>query len=66
MKRIIKKLLPLLLSTSFVFAQTTETQKVLYTEEQQKLRISIEDIKIQTETKDSEIIGYHLYIKKLR
>ena len=65
MKRIIKKLLPLLLSTSFVFAQTTETQKVLYTEEQQKLRISIEDIKIQTETKDSEIIGYHLYIKKL-
>lgn len=65
MKRIIKKLLPLLLTTSFVFAQTTETQKVLYTEEQQKLRISIEDIKIQTETKDSEIIGYHLYIKKL-
>ena len=65
MKRIIKKLLPLLLSTSFVFAQTTETQKVLYTEEQQKLRISIEDIKIQTETKNSEIIGYHLYIKKL-
>jgi hypothetical protein len=65
MKRIIKKLLPLLLSTSFVFAQTTEAQKVLYTEEQQKLRISIEDIKIQTETKDSEIIGYHLYIKKL-
>ena len=39
MKRIIKKLLPLLLSTSFVFAQTTETQKVLYTEEQQKLRM---------------------------
>lgn len=65
MKRIIKKLLPLLLSTSFVFAQATETQKVLYTEEQQKLRVSIEDIKIQTETKDSEIIGYHLYVKRL-
>jgi hypothetical protein len=65
MKQIIKFLLPILLNTTLLFAQSTETQKVLYTQEQEKLRLSIDDIKIETETKDSEIIGYHLYIRKL-
>lgn len=65
MKQIFKILLTFFLSSSFVFAQTAEGQKILYTQEQEKLRITIEDIKIQTETKNSEIIGYHLYIKKL-
>lgn len=65
MKQIFKILLTFFLSSTFVFAQTAEGQKILYTQEQENLRITIEDIKIQTETKNSEIIGYHLYIKKL-
>ena len=33
------------MSSTFVFAQTAEGQKILYTQEQEKLRITIEDIK---------------------
>ena len=44
MKQIFKILLTFFLSSTFVFAQTAEGQKILYTQEQENLRITIEDI----------------------
>lgn len=54
-----------ILFTGSLFAQKTSgVQKAVYTEAQQKLRITSKDIKIIHE-KDPEKGGFHLYVKKL-
>lgn len=53
-------------SFSHLFSQAynQETQKQLYTEKQQQLRISDKDIRLIPES-DPEKGGYHLYVRKL-
>ena len=53
------------LISSFSFAQNVnESQFMVYSEEQQKLRITAENVRIIPEA-DKEKGGYHLYVKKL-
>lgn len=55
----------LILVCSSLFAQkTTGVQKAVYTEAQQKLRITSKDIRIIHE-KDPEKGGFHLYVRKI-
>ena len=53
-----------------VFAQetgTTESQKIVYTEKQNAMRITANDIKmIEEKNDDGELQGYHLYIRKIK
>ena len=53
-----------------VFAQetgTTGSQKIVYTEKQNAMRITANDIKmIEEKNDDGELQGYHLYIRKIK
>ena len=51
----------LLVFMQVVFAQTEESQTALYTERQQQLRITANNVRIVA---DTEKDGYHLYVKK--
>ena len=54
-----------LLFSSFIFAQNSnDSQFVVYSESQQKLRITSADVRLIPEA-DKEKGGYHLYVKKL-
>ena len=45
--------------------ESAGSQKVLYTEEQKKLRVTAEDIRLVPEPASTGKGGYHLYVKKL-
>ena len=51
-----------------VFAQETpESQKIVYTEKQNAMRITANDIKlVEEKNEDGELQGYHLYIRKIK
>ena len=53
---------------SFVFAQeASDSQKIIYTEKQNAMRITANDIKLVDEKNDDgELQGYHLYIRKIK
>ena len=51
----------LLVFMQVVFAQTEESQTALYTERQQQLRITANNVRIVADTEKG---GYHLYVKK--
>ena len=53
---------------SFLFAQeTSESQKIVYTEKQNAMRITVNDIKLEEEKNaDGDVTGYHLYIRKIK
>jgi hypothetical protein len=53
---------------AFVFAQNAaESQKIVYTEKQNAMRITANDIKLVEEKNDAdEVTGYHLYIRKIK
>lgn len=55
-----------LLAETFVFAQNSEGQKIIYTEKQNAMRITAKDIKLVPE-KDGEFGsgGFHLYVRKI-
>lgn len=51
--------------SSFCFSQENTSQKIVYTEKQNAMRISVDDIHLVVENDAAEgIAGYHLYIKK--
>ena len=51
-----------------VFAQeTSDSQKIIYTEKQNAMRITANDIKlVEEKNDDGELQGYHLYIRKIK
>ena len=51
-----------------LFAQeTSESQKIIYTEKQNAMRITANDIKlVEEKNDDGEVTGYHLYIRKIK
>ena len=51
-----------------IFAQeTSESQKIVYTEKQNAMRITANDIKmVEEKNDDGELQGYHLYIRKIK
>ena len=53
---------------SFLFAQeTSESQKIVYTEKQNAMRITVNDIKlVEEKNDDGDVTGYHLYIRKIK
>ena len=53
---------------SALFAQqASDSQKIVYTEKQNSMRITVNDIKlIEDKNDDGEIMGYHLYIRKIK
>ncbi len=51
----------LLVFMQVVFAQTEESQTALYTERQQQLRITANNVRVVADTEKG---GYHLYVKK--
>ena len=56
------------IATAPVFAQeTSESQKIVYTEKQNAMRITANDIKmVEEKNDDGELTGYHLYIRKIK
>ncbi|MBP5602056.1 MAG: VWA domain-containing protein [Treponema sp.] len=57
------------LETSTLFAQETtqpESQKIIYTEKQNSMRIKADDIRlVEEKNDDGETTGYHLYVRKI-
>ena len=53
-----------LFSVNNTFAQEAASQTIVYTEKQQAMRITPDDIKlIEEKNAEGEITGYHLYIR---
>lgn len=54
----------------YVFAQPqekTESQKIIYTDKQNAMRIKADDIRLKEEKNEKdELTGYHLYIRKIK
>ncbi len=56
-----------LFSINNTFAQETASQTLVYTEKQQAMRITPDDIRlIEEKNAEGEITGYHLYIRKIK
>ncbi len=57
------------LETSTLFAQETaqpDSQKIIYTEKQNSMRIKADDIRlVEEKNDDGETTGYHLYVRKI-
>ena len=75
---LLKKLIKAAVSSFFVLAaagacvpvfaqETTEAQKIVYTEKQNAMRITAKDIKlVEEKSDDGELTGYHLYVRKIK
>ena len=54
----------------YIFAQPqekTESQKIIYTDKQNAMRIKADDIRLKEEKNEKdELTGYHLYIRKIK
>ena len=55
-------------SGAIIFAQeAAESQTIVYTEKQNAMRITANDIKlVEEKNEDGELTGYHLYIRKIK
>ncbi len=55
-------------AAAFLFAQeATASQKLVYTQKQNEMRITANDIKlVEEKNDDDQLLGYHLYIRKIK